>query len=634
METIRELIVRYDEADVSAHAVPGIAMEKGTGVRRKRSVGKIVVAVLLSLALILGSGYAAVRYGIPLLRYNSGESKMESGDYAGAQQAFERLGDYRDAREKAAQAAKGVVYLEAVAQMEQREWEAAIILLTQVEDFRDAADLRRTAENEIQYELAEQTLAEGEFFYAAIEFAQLGNYRDAPERAEECLALQREADNAELYKLAEQRMERKEYTAAGEMFASLGDFRDAQQRAEECYALHTAKENERAYNEGNKMYARGQLTDAYRALSTITDPEYGRTAELLEEIFNTSVTLARKYAQTGDRGRAISFLRLVEEMDPEKGAELRAEIAPEETLVLDESFYIFDLTHISTLTNYSTREELASVVLYMVMYGQMNLGLTAHKEVDRVSMLDRALQACDLVGEIIPGHGSVYNPTVSVGKNYVNFRLNVEQEYSEFQRNQHIKLFKSFCADSVIELAEAGLISKTMTSKQKAEVIMNWVGFYLTYDKTLITHDVGVAVESRRGVCEAYAALYNRMCNLIGIPTYGQIGFAGGSTDARHIWSFHVDENGDLFYADATWADSYELDFGVASMGEPTVELFLSYYLDRCMEKAMTEENGGKTAETYLTSYACSDTLWTSHEAERTAEEIIAFHNIITGKAS
>ena len=585
MEQIREFVVVYDEAEITAPVVAAKNEQEISNLSRRKFSFQKVRVTLLALVLVLGVGFAAVQWGVPAVRYAGAAIKLAQGDYIGARSGFVELDGFWNAEDRAAEAEKGRLYTEACELLEQGDRDGAKVRLTQIAGFQNADVLIREIENAILYERAEKSAV------------------------------------------------RKDYLAAYEDYAAAGDFRDAQQKAEECYALYVEKETQRAYQEGCRLYARGRLTDAYRVLSSMPDPDYGNAAAILTEIFETAVRLAEKYADTGERGRTIAFLRLVEEIDPEKGAALREKLIPEEgALIPDESFYIFDLTHISILTYNTTREQLASVVLYMVMYGEMNFGLTAHKEVDRISMVDRALQACDLVGEIIPGHGSIYNPSVYVGDNYVNFRLNVEQEYSEFQRNQHIKTFKEFCVNSVTELAEAGLLSESMSRRQKAEVIMNWVGFYLTYDKSLTTHDVGVAVESKRGVCEAYAALYNRMCNLIGIPTYGQIGVAGGSDNARHIWSFHVDEEGKVFYADATWADAYELDFGVESMGEPTVELFLKYYLERCMDNAMMEEQGGKMTQTFQSTLVCSETLWLTHVAERTAEEIIAYHNSVTGK--
>lgn len=583
MNSERELVVTYDEEQIALIPVPAAIMQDGEGAQRagKRSAGKIAAVVLLCVVLLVGMGLGVVKIGIPAVQYMGALSKLERGDYAEARRDFVALGGFWKAEEHAAEAEKGRLYREALMLLEQGDRDGAKIRLTQLAGFSDAEDRLRLIESEILYEQAAQKLA------------------------------------------------KKDYLSAYESFAALGDFRDARQKAEECHDL----QSERIYNEGCRLIARGELADAYRVLSSIPVPGYKNTAELVDEILATSVRLAEKYGETGDRGRTVTFLRLVEEIDPEKGAQLREKLIPEENFALDESFYIFDTSHITMLSTGTTMEEFASVVLYMIMYGQLNLGLTSHKEVDRITMVDRSLSACDLVCEIIPGHGSVYNPTVNTGDRYVNFRLNVEQEYSEHQRRVHIKTFQEFCKNSVLELAEAGLISEDMNARQKVEVIANWVGFYLTYDQSLKTHDVGVAVETTSGVCEAYAALLNRMCNLAGVASYGQIGDSGaGLSNARHIWSFHLDENGGIFYTDATWADSYSIDFSIDGTQEPTIELFLEYYLERCMRNGVTGKEGTYGADENM--YICADVRWGSHRAERSEEEIIAYHNLITGKTA
>lgn len=584
MENMREFFVVYEEADVAEYAVPAMTVAEESPARRRRKIGKRAIAALLSIALLLGAGYAAVQFGVPFARYHSGMKKLERGEYAEALEIFEQLGDYRDAPEKITEAEKGLVYLDAAALLERGDREGAIPLLMQIGDFLDAGDLLRHTESELLYEQAERSLAKGD------------------------------------------------YLSALDAFTALGTFRDAPGKAEECRGLYEKEESEKAYAEGCRLRSVGKLTEAYRAFASIPIPDYLDTAQRIDEIFATAATLAEKYAGIGERGCTLAFIDLAEKIDGEKDAALREKLITEEEFALDHSFYFFDTTHINRFWSGTQREEFATVVLYMLLHGEMYLALGANVAVDFDIIADRALQACDLVGEIIPGYGATYNPSVYVGDTYVAFKMDYDQEYTEHQRTQHIKGFKEFCQNSVLALAEVGLLSETMTRQQKAEVIMHWVGFYLTYDQTLKTHDVGVAIEGKRGVCESYAALYNRMCNLAGIPTYGQVGTAGSGTTSRHIWSFHVAEDGSVFYADATWADPYGLDFGMSSMGEPTIELFLEYYLADCMTEAMEKEMGTYLAGAPTDVYIWSAKRWLSHVPERSPEEIIAYHNTITGK--
>lgn len=599
-----------------------VACEIADGKRKTRG-RKIAVAVAIC-AFILAVGCVADFCGAPFLRYCSGIAKLERERYAAAQTVFADLGDYLNAQDLMREAEKGLRYLEAEEHLAQGQYAQALEIYEELGKFRDAAKKIR----QVRYGYAVQLLEQGEKDAAKELLLQAGNYLDT-------LALIEEINLAIGYDSAMRSMEKKDYSSAADGFAALGEYRDAREREAECRALH---ELVSAYNQGKLHYQCGEWLEAYRALAPIRDEDYLDTVEILDTIMNGASTYVQTYAERGERGKVLAFLQIVEEYDAAKGSALREELIGEEVFAADQSFYYFDTTHIERFTANTPTEEFASVVLYMLIHGKMEYPLMSNKAVDYDILLDRSFQGCDLAGEMLPGYGSIYNPSVSVGENYVVFYLDHEQEYNEFQRTQHLKTFKSFCEDSVRQLTEMGLLGESMTSRQKAEVIINWVGYYLTYDHSLTIHDVGVAVENRRGVCEAYAALYNRMCNLAGIPTYGQVGDAGsGQDNARHIWSFHVDEDGNIFYADATWADPWDIDFGAPGEEAPTVEMFAEAYLERCLRQALAEQKqvGGYSGSSDGRGiYVYSVKRWMSHVAERDAEQIIAYHAKITGKAA
>ena len=479
-------------------------------------------------------------------------------------------------------------YLEALELLEQGEREAAQTLLEQIVDYRDSGALLRDIVCESWYERAMQSMA------------------------------------------------KEDYAAAEKRFRALADYRDAREKAAECQTLSTL---ETAYREGKKLYDECKWGAAYLALLPIRDADYKDASAMLDAIPTDSLEYARLYAQKGEMGKALSFLRVIEEIDKAQGEALRAELIGENSFTPDQTFYMFDTTHITGFTADTPVEDFATVVIYMLLQGKANFSLMSNKPVARDYLMNIAFQGSDLAQELLPGYGSIYNPSVLIGDNYVNYYMDHEQQYSEHQRTVHLKEFKTFCKDSVRDLTDLGLLTSAMTRRQKAEVILNWVGFFLTYDQSLTVHDVGVAVEGKRGVCESFAALYNRMCNLAGIPTYGQIGDTqSGGTTGRHIWSFSIDEDGNIFYADATWGDLWDIDFGLESQKEePTVELFAEHYLELCMKKAIAEQRGYGTSHLQnkiLAVYVCSDTVWSTHKADRSAETIIAYHAKITGKAA
>ena len=72
------------------------------------------------------------------------------------------------------------------------------------------------------------------------------------------------------------------------------------------------------------------------------------------------------------------------------------------------------------------------------------------------------------------------------------------------------------------------------------------------------------ALETRKGVCEHYAQLFQRMCTLAGVKSYVIAGYTRqeGDTaiaDLDHAWNA-VEIAGDYFFIDATWASGYQDD--------------------------------------------------------------------------
>lgn len=604
MEYIRELLVIDDTEPVGAEVPPSPAP-------KKRKVSPRIAAAVLCLALIAG----AVS---PVGRYSIGNALLERGSYAAARTVFVSLGDYKDAEAMVGEAEKGFVYLDAEALLEEGKYRDALALYESLGAFRDSGEKQL----ETKYRLAGELLEQGEREAARDLFAEVGSYRDAETLAEE-LRCQLEYEKADAFMLTEK------YDAAEEKFRLLGDYRDAEEKAAECRYLAEVRAT---YEEGRKQYKDGKWLAAYRSLSSIRDAEYEETLTFLEEIESVAEDRARYYAEQGKRGKMLAFLQLAEEIDPETGAALRQELAPEETFRKDQSYYMFDLTEPSYCAPDTTAADFLNDLLYMLIYGKTELTIMSSSQLDKATTLGEFFTAENLLSEILPGYGSIYDASVVFWENGLEVDMDYEQEYNEHQRNVHLKTYKDFCEESVRDLTAAGLLSKTMSYREQAEIIAEWIGFYLTYDDTLVIHDAGVAVEEASGVCEAYASLYHRMCNLAGIPTYGQLGEAGEA----HIWLIHVDEEGKIFYADPTWADSWDIDF-TGEQERPTVADFVEQYLERCMIGGVTEylfPNYVDGAGQFSRRYLWSGVLWSTHTEDRMPEEIIELHQKLLGKTA
>ena len=139
-------------------------------------------------------------------------------------------------------------------------------------------------------------------------------------------------------------------------------------------------------------------------------------------------------------------------------------------------------------------------------------------------------------------------------------------------------------------------------------------------------HDAGIAVQVGEGVCEAQTAIYNRMCNLAGIPTYGQI----GHSDGEHIWSIHLDEDGNIFYVDST---TLNRPYSEITVEERTMEAFMEIICEKLMKCALEEGTFNLSFDFYdflYDNYFWEKKYHKNYIYDRTAEEIIAFHQKLT----
>lgn len=103
------------------------------------------------------------------------------------------------------------------------------------------------------------------------------------------------------------------------------------------------------------------------------------------------------------------------------------------------------------------------------------------------------------------------------------------------------------------ELYKNGKLSKDMTERQRAKVILDWVSARVTYDNSDELAKTGWSAICRmKANCNGYTALYDQMLRADGIQCHGVLGFANGG---YHLWSAVI-LDGTEYYTDATWYDS------------------------------------------------------------------------------
>lgn len=439
----------------------------------------------------------------------------------------------------------------------------------------------------LRYYLADRAADRGNYAKAYEAFTALNNFLDSPERAAEQYDLMR-------YAQAEELCQQEDFLNAYQMFRALGDFQDAAQRAETALLMQDAVNH---YVEAMELYGKDDfdsLVRSYGGFEGIKVENFRDTAERMESLLVKLDDLAVGYADQGYCFRVPEILDFLAEKGYPRAEELRAEIVAQEHIEPDGSYYDMDTSHIGSFSGSTTREDFFTLWRYMYLTSTTKLhvpaargGAASSSYVDQV--LERVEQGYYLSEIVLPEYPSIYDWYSEVYwddgymMDYMNVYTKWGSGYTASELAAHVEALDNFCRESIRVLNENLLLGASMSNRQKAQVIYDWVCFYLTYDHTTEIHDAGIAVEGRLGVCESYVAIYARMCNLVGVPTYGQSGKTNDQADGEtHIWTVQEDENGDLFYTDPTWGDTYDFWTDAYELsGDDLYQAFHTDYADR-----------------------------------------------------
>ena len=474
-----------------------------------------------------------------------------------------------------------------------------------------------------QYKQAGESFANGEYETAQALYEGLGEYKDAKDRAVE-------AQKMIVYVQAQEYYNQEQFVYAYETYESLGDFLDSAVRAKDARHMNEVKTT---YIQAGDMLKTGFVYDAYEKLKSIAVDNYKDTKVQIEAAKGMMYDTAQQYAENGELPTARWYLEYLEGEDYTPAIGMWEEIKEREKFELDYSFYdIKEITPITRISRNTTKEEFAAVFMNMYLNGKTYTSFpTSNLSVNEMkkSTNKRIWEGDDMASEYLPEYGTVYQDGYSqywyygdmVEKNEIF--LNYNKKYTKEELAGHMETIKSFCEESVLELMDAGLLGNSMSNRQKAQVIFNYVCYYLSYDDTKEIHNAGVAIEKREGVCESYVAIYNRMCNLAGVPSYGQIGDTNGDEEGRHIWSVQLDEEGNVFYTDVTWGDKR------ACWGGANIDNFYKTFYEQDMEDGMKNGPSCGVLKWSIDTYFWQTEKWASHVEERSAEEIIAYGNSI-----
>jgi len=100
------------------------------------------------------------------------------------------------------------------------------------------------------------------------------------------------------------------------------------------------------------------------------------------------------------------------------------------------------------------------------------------------------------------------------------------------------------------------IIDCRMQAVEKVAVVHDYI--VRTYDYEMETKGspftVYTFMQERKGVCMAYALLFEKMMDELGIPCYYVVGHADGEGDLGHAWNM-VELDGEWYHIDVTWND-------------------------------------------------------------------------------
>lgn len=153
-----------------------------------------------------------------------------------------------------------------------------------------------------------------------------------------------------------------------------------------------------------------------------------------------------------------------------------------------------------------------------------------------------------------------YNMKWSDGVAEVTFERRSEHFPTEELRGAQDRYRKSV-REEVISMLDTGVITDTMTQREKARVVYDWVINNTEYDYSYAKPSYTGYGQyfNDLAVCQGYVATYNMMLKFIGIDVQGVSGQAGRTRKEEHIWSKLV-LDGETVYSDPTWGDTGSKD--------------------------------------------------------------------------
>lgn len=458
------------------------------------------------------------------------------------------------------------------------------------------------------------------------------------------------------YQIAERDLEQGEYQAAYDAFVTLKSFKDSEQLADGAQKMLEAM----------KMRSEGDLLSAYKLLASISDKKFKDTVTTMKGIQDEVYERVVDCVADGGLPIALWYINYFDSIEDSRFDGLSEKLIENEHIELDHSYYNLNPLALSSFNANTSSEQYASIIANMFLSGKTRTSIAENRNSKPYSedssdkIIDCTLTGYDIAEDWLPEYASVYQTfgsTIYFEEDYKPSRLvlqcNKNNPFSDSELQSQIEGIENFCEESVKALNDAGLIGASMSNYQKARTIYDWVCAYMTYDDSLKIHNTYIAIKNKTGVCESYVGVYNRMCNLVGVPTFAQVGDADGvpTDNIAHIWSIQLDEDGNRFYTDPTWGDDSfcgilsESPYGILSESHlesiNNVHSFCNIY-SQFLNKTMIAK-GNKLSSNWTkksdfekklfmkrmdkpyfnSDYFWQEDLWKTHIPDRTADTII-----------
>ncbi|MBR3082530.1 MAG: hypothetical protein IKH06_06735 [Clostridiales bacterium] len=229
--------------------------------RRNRSSVYLVLSILVILATAGIALYCLLI--LPLQKYNAAVAAFDAGDYKTAAAGFEAVGDFRDSKERAAEAGKLIHYSNGKSAFGSGDFEKAKAEFIAAGTYKDSAALAEESEKAGHYAKALSLIASGDSDAAVEELKLSGDYKDSKKLIFDTLTgmADRALGTGEYEKAADYYVKAGEYGSvsdkeiyisygygvrafkqgsyeqAADYFAKAGNYRDSASQKEACYSV-------------------------------------------------------------------------------------------------------------------------------------------------------------------------------------------------------------------------------------------------------------------------------------------------------------------------------------------------------------------------------------------------------------